>query len=112
MNDDLELLRAYTESHSEPAFETLVSRYVNLVYSAALRQVRDQHLAEEVTQTVFILLARKSQSFDSKTILPAWLHRTVVFSAADALKSQRRREQREQEAYMQSTLDVPEEENW
>src|SRR5690349_12263705 len=97
MNDDMELLRAYTDGRSEQAFETLVGRYVNLVYSAALRQVRDEHVAEEVTQTVFIILARKAGSLDSKTILPSWLHRTAVFSAADVLKSQRRRVQREQE---------------
>jgi RNA polymerase sigma factor (sigma-70 family) len=112
MNDDMELLRAYAEGHSEPAFEALVARYVNLVYSAAMRQVRDAHLAEEVTQIVFVILARKAKSLDSKVVLPSWLHRTAVFSAADVLKRQRRRVQREQEAYMQSHLNVSEEEAW
>jgi len=104
MADDMTLVLEYAAHQSEPAFETLVARYVNLVHSAAVRQVRDPHLAEEVTQAVFIILARKAGSLGPKTILPSWLHRTTCFVVADALKVQRRRARREQEAHMQSLL--------
>jgi RNA polymerase sigma factor (sigma-70 family) len=104
LNDDLTLLREYARRNSEQAFAALVARHVNLVYSVALRQVRDAHLAEEITQAVFIILARKADSLGDKTILPGWLCRTARYAGANALTIQRRRQHREQEAHMQSTL--------
>jgi uncharacterized protein (TIGR03435 family) len=115
LNDDLTLLRDYARNHSEAAFAALVTRHVNLVYSVALRSVRDAHLAEEITQAVFIILARKADSLGDQTILPCWLCRTARYTSANALTIQRRRQQREQEAFMQSTLNEAEpmhEETW
>ncbi|HYG36142.1 MAG TPA: sigma factor, partial [Clostridia bacterium] len=66
---DMELVRRYARDKSEEAFATLVSRYVDLVYSVAMRQVRDSHLAEEVTQSVFVILAQKAGSLGPQTIL-------------------------------------------
>lgn len=109
---DMELVRQYARCKSEEAFAALVSRHVNLVYSVALRQVRDAHLAEEITQTVFIILARKAGSLSSKTVVSGWLCRTARFTAARALTVQQRRQNREQEAYMQSLLNETESANW
>src|SRR5665213_2652607 len=105
MTDDMALLREYARHNSEEAFSTLVSRHVNLVYSVALQEVHDPHLAEEITQAVFIILARKADSLGDKTILSGWLCRTARYASANALTIQRRRQHREQEAFMQSQLD-------
>ena len=105
MNDDLALLRDYARNHSEDAFAALVSRHVNLVYSVALRQVRDPQLAEEITQAVFIILARKADKLPQHAVLPGWLCRTARYASANALTIQRRRQHREQEAFMQSQLE-------
>src|SRR5438045_1862730 len=100
MVEDLTLLRSYAEEKSEEAFRTVVDRYVALVYSAALRQTRNPHKAEEVTQAVFIVLARKAGSLRSGTILPGWLFRTTRFAAARAMRTEQRRQLREQEAVL------------
>ena len=111
MTDDMELVQEYARHGSEEAFATLVSRHINLVYSVALRQLHDTHLAEEVTQAVFIILARKAGSLNAKTILSAWLCRTAQYAAADASKMQRRRQRREQEMHMESVLNQTEPES-
>ena len=111
-NDDMRLVREYAARQSESAFAALVSRHTNLVYSAALRQTRDPQLAEEVTQVVFIILARKAASLGAKTILNGWLYRTACYVSGSALKRELRRQHREQEAYMQSELDAQAGSTW
>src|ERR1051325_8257259 len=102
--DDLALLSEYAVQKSEKAFEKLVSRYADLVYSAAHRQVHNPSLAEEVTQAVFILLAQKVGSLGSKTLLPGWLYSATWFTARRALRNEQLRQRREGEAAMQGVL--------
>src|SRR5207249_6602264 len=97
MNDDAELLRRYAEDASESAFGELVTRHIDLVNSAALRVVNgDTHLAQDVTQTVFIHLARKARSLPRGVVLAGWLHRHTWFTAATTVRTERRRKTREQ----------------
>ena len=108
LNDDLMLLQEYSRNGSESAFAALVSRHVSLVYSVALRQMREPHLAEEITQVVFIILARKADKIPEHAVLPSWLCRTAHYVSTRALRTQFRRQQREQEAHMQSLVNESE----
>src|ERR1035437_5796907 len=110
--DDHELLAEFARNESEAAFAALIARYVNLVYSAALRFTGNPHHAEEITQAVFIILARKAVSLRRGTVLPGWLYQTARLTAANFVKGEIRRQRREQVAYMQSTLSEPETAAW
>lgn len=104
---DIELLRQYVGQNSEEAFATLVTRYVNLVYSAAFRKTGDSHSAQEVTQAVFIILAKKARTLHEKTILSGWLYQAAQLTAANFLRKEIRRTHYEQEAGMQSLSNEP-----
>src|SRR5688572_16741192 len=97
-DDDSTLLTQYVRGRSESVFRRLVARHVNLVYSAALRQVRDAHLAEDVTQGVFIVLARKAHTIRSEAGLTGWLLSTTRYVASTAIRAQARRRRHEQKA--------------
>jgi RNA polymerase sigma factor (sigma-70 family) len=109
--EDAQLLREFAANRSETAFRTLTDRYVNLVHSAALRRVGNAQLAEDISQAVFILLARKAGSLSAGTILAGWLYRTTNFVADRALRSNRRRERREMEA-VQMQENVSSDSSW
>ena len=93
MNDH-DLLSAYVEGN-EQAFEVLVEKYFRMVHTVAARQTGDSHLAEEIAQSVFLILARKARGISSGSSIPGWLLRTTRFVSLDAIKMRRRREQNE-----------------
>jgi uncharacterized protein (TIGR03435 family) len=102
--NDMDLVREFARHNSETAFTELVRRHINLVYSVALRCTRNPNDAEEVTQAVFIILARKAVSLGERTVFTGWLYETTRFVSTRLLRNNDRRQRREQEAYMQSTL--------
>ncbi len=100
-DNDAELLRRYVEHRAEDAFAEIVRRHVNLVYSAALRQVNgDADLAQDVTQVVFVDLARKAGALARHRVLAGWLFTSTRYAAAKQVRGERRRQARETEAQL------------
>ncbi len=101
MKEDSQLLREFCEQDSSDAFTAIVERHLDLVYSVAYRQVGgNEAFARDVSQEVFITLAREAGNLSKKVTLSGWLYRSARFIALDALRSEIRRRKREQEAYL------------
>lgn len=104
MTSDLALLEDYARNGVEASFTALVNRHLDLVHSAALRQVRSRELAEEVAQSVFTDLSRNARRLKSGTILPAWLYQVTRRTAIDVVRREARRKLREQIASEMNTM--------
>jgi RNA polymerase sigma factor (sigma-70 family) len=99
MVDEMELLRRFVADGSQADFTELVRRRVDFVYTTARRQVGgDGHLAEDVTQAVFLALAREAPRLTVRSSLGGWLYTATRWCAAKAARSHRRWKTREQEA--------------
>jgi RNA polymerase sigma factor (sigma-70 family) len=105
MIDDAELLRRYSEAASEDAFAEVVRRHIDFAYASALRRVGgDAHLAKDVTQHVFIALARQARTLARRESLSAWLFVTTRNLAAQVVRGERRRQVRESAAVLMTEL--------
>lgn len=106
---DAELLKRYVSDNAETAFTALVARHVAVVYGAAFRQLGNPALAEDVTQEVFVTLARKAVWLTGHSSLVGWLYRTAVHLAQHEARAAQRRHQREQIAIELGTTMKPDE---
>src|SRR6516162_8590079 len=100
-------LQEYLQDGSEAAFRSLVQRHLDLVYATALRTLRNQALAEEATQNVFILLARKAPFLAGRENLAGWLYKTALLKARELAREESRRNQRELQAVLLGTTVKP-----
>src|SRR5689334_21176083 len=106
MTDSQKLISSYVQTGSETAFRELVERYLRLVYSTALRLVEgDTHRAEDITQEVFVDLARAAKTLSKEVILGGRLHRHTCFVSAKTMRGERRRQARERKAIEMNALE-------
>src|SRR4051812_37113791 len=96
--DDAQVLRDYAGRREGAGMSRLIERHLGLVYSAAKRQVGDEHLAEDVTQAVFVILCEKAGTISPRAVLEGWLFNTTRYAASNALRTKRRREIHEMRA--------------
>lgn len=113
MTPDNELLRQYANNRSEDAFAELVRRHVDLVYSAAFRQVGgDAHHAQDVAQAVFTDLARKAAALSRRESLTGWLYTSAHFAATKITRTESRRRNREEQFMREPSNDTSPEADW
>jgi RNA polymerase sigma factor (sigma-70 family) len=111
--DDAELLALYAADRSEVAFAELVRRHVDFVYSAALRQLGgNHHLAQDVTQMVFVDLARKAAALSRHPALCAWLHRGTRYAVFNTRRKEARRRALNQALANDPAITPPAEASW
>jgi RNA polymerase sigma factor (sigma-70 family) len=103
---DTELLARYVRHRTDEAFAEIVRRHLDLVHSAAIRQVRSPQLAEEVAQSAFLKLARHAPKLAPDTLLTAWLYQVTRREAIDVVRREARRQLREQIATEMSAMNA------
>ena len=96
--EDRVLLQRFVRDNSQKAFSALTTRYLSLVYSVCRREMADAEAAEDVTQAVFLILARKAPSLGRNVVLSGWLFQTARFAAKNARLQASRRAAYEQKA--------------
>ncbi len=107
---DFEWLQQFARAGNQNAFRDLVRRHIDLVFATALHKVGDAGGAEEISQNVFSVLARKAWQFAPDDSLPAWLHKTSLLESKQWLRGTLRRRRREQAAAeLGTTMKTPEE---
>lgn len=111
MGDDSRLLKKYVRDGSEEAFSRLVDRYLRLVYTTCLRELKDTDLASDATQATFLLLARKSNRLKLKDNsmdngLASWLFATAYNVSRTLNRQEMRRKNIENRALSQKQIHI------
>ncbi|MBN1257046.1 MAG: sigma-70 family RNA polymerase sigma factor [Planctomycetes bacterium] len=109
---DYQLLQEYVKDGSQSAFAKVVEQHLALVYSSALRQVRDRHLAEDISQAVFLGLAQKAKKLGKDASLAGWLFTATRYASANAIRTRRRRMYHERTAAQAANQEVINDNIW
>ena len=88
---DIELIREVLQGSNARAFETLMKRYTSQVYGAALRLVKDEENAQEVTQMAFIQAYRQLDSWRGENF-GVWMTIIANHIALRMLEKEKRRQ--------------------
>jgi len=90
------------------AFEKIYDRYGDLVYSTALRVLRDPQLAEDISQEVFVRLWRKPDSYVAERgRFLTWLISVTRNRAVDEVRVRGRRQHYETASPEEQERELP-----
>lgn len=93
---DADLLQGFSGSGNTADFESLVTRHAQMVHAVAMRTLSNHHDAEDVTQAVFLALAREAAKLTGKPSVAGWLHTVSRRLSLDVRRSRESRQRREQ----------------
>ena len=95
---DHQLLKQHLSDPSGQALGTLVDRHLPLVHSVARRITANPEAARDISQIVFLRLVKKAAKIPDTLPLTAWFHRETHSASVDHVRSEVRRQKREQTA--------------
>ena len=104
---DSELLHSFAATRSPDAFSQLVIRHAPAVYAAARRQLPDPSEADDITQAVFLVLARRAPHLPTTIALSSWLLKTTYLACCQARRTVARRRKHEKRAAAMRPTSVP-----
>ncbi|MBK8549045.1 MAG: RNA polymerase sigma factor [Saprospiraceae bacterium] len=90
LKDDQDLIQNIL-SGQLPAFEQLVEKYQNMVFTLAFRVLQNHEDAEEVAQDVFVKVFNSLKNFQQKSNFKTWLYRIVYNESINRLRSRKKR---------------------
>ncbi len=102
--DDTILIERFTRSGDTEAYAAIVNRHAGLVYSVCRRILRDQALAEDVSQETFLQLLHKPESVNGS--IAAWLHTTATWKAIDAIRKNAAQRKRERQYHPEVSVET------
>ena len=91
-NDDIHYINLIIEGNSN-AFNILVDRYKDLVFSLALKMVKNREEAEEVAQDTFIKVFKSLSQFKGDSKFSTWIYKVTYNTCLDRLKKTKREQQ-------------------
>lgn len=94
MTPNVERLVVRSQEGDARAFDLLVERFQRRVFYTILRVVRDTHLADDLTQEVFITVYRKLKDLKEVSSFPSWLLRMAMNKAIDSKRKTKREQER------------------
>jgi RNA polymerase sigma-70 factor (ECF subfamily) len=87
--DDQKLIEAIQNGDTK-AYSQLVNRYKDLVYTLAIRMMRNREEAEEVAQDTFIKVFKSLDKFKGDSKFSTWIYKVTYNTCLDRIKKNKK----------------------
>lgn len=83
---DLEVINSYLETQATKCFNLLYSRYASKIYGKCLAILKDETLAEDATQEIFMKIFLNLSRFEDKAKFSTWIYSITYNFCIDYLR--------------------------